>query len=259
MTEFVAPITVVTVGDWEMAEPASVRVRSSRRSPFDLATVELDNTGRTVPSLAKGAPVEVWQGYRESGLVQVFGGLLDDVQPGLRTRLEARDHLAKLDTIEVCRAWLDTPPQSIVEQLLALAGVPAQVELRDLPTRHRFVAPRQSVLSAVRSVLRAWDVPGWDLWASPEGEVYCGPWEQSPRWAAVPEIALERGEEITDLKVRDLRDGWCELVSLPDLRHSQVVLLDDAEFLQEPVTVRLETVIHSWPPARTELEWRRLS
>lgn len=260
MDDYRSPTSTVIVGEWEIATPPRWRVRSSRLEPMDVATVELDNASGTAPAIAPGDVVEIWQGWRESGQVQVFGGVVDGVEPGASVRLECADLGRRLSTQEIVRSWVDVTPQEVVEQIAEALGVDAVVELRDLPRRHRCVLPRQSGLDAIRSVLRVWGASERDVWCSPDGRLYVGPWEQSPRHTTSPRLRLERGEEILDLRVRDHRSGWCQTLSIPELQHSMVVELVDEEFLGEPVIARLETITYEqWPFARTELEWTRLS
>lgn len=260
MDDYRSPSSTVFVGAWQIAVPPRWRVRASRTTPLDVATIELDNASGTVPAISKGDSVQIWQGWRESGERQVFGGQVDGVEPGRVVRLECSDAGRRLATTQVVRSWLDATPQEIVEDLAAAAGIQAQVELRDLPRRHRYLVTGQALTQAIRGVLQAWGVPSWDCWCVPDGSLYVGPWERSPRYTAAPTVQLERGGQILNLRVRDHRAGWCETLALPGLEHSRTVTLIDSEFVSGPAVVRLDTVTYlQWPNARTELEWTKLN
>lgn len=257
--DYRSPASTVLIGRYELAVPPRWRVRSSRLSPIDVATIELDNTSGTVPPIVAGDPVEIWQGWRESGERQVFGGVVDGSDPGVVVKVECADAGRTLAQTQIARSWLDATPQEIVEDLAAAAGLQAVVRLGDLPPRHRYLVSGQSLQQALRGVLRAWNVPTWDVWCQPDGSLYVGPWEQSPRYSPVPVLELERGVEILDLRVRGHRGGWCQTLALPELEHSRVVRLIDTEFAGG-VDVRIDAVTYlQWPNARTELEWTKLS
>lgn len=258
--DYRSPSSTVVIGQYEMTVPPRWRVKSSRTSPLDVATIELDNTSGTVPAIAAGDVAEIWQGWRETVEARVFGGRVDGVEPGQIVRVECADAGRHLATTQVVRSWLDATPQEIVEDLAAAAGIEAIVELRELPRRHRYLVSGQSLQQALRGVLKAWGVPGWDVWCQSDGTLYVGPWEKSPRYTAEPIVELERGVEILDLRVRGHRAGWCQTLALPQLEHSRVVRLIDTEFVGGGVVVRIDAVTYlQWPNARTELEWTRLS
>lgn len=254
-----APVAEVFVGEWVIAAPSTWRVYSARHTPYDVATVFVDNHALLDPPFEAGMSVEIRSGYRGQVLAPVFVGRVDSVVPdGPRLVLEARDRIVELEDWEVCSSFVDSTPQEIAEWIVRQGNISATIRLQHLPPAHRFLLRRQSALSALRELALVWGAEV-DIWMGPDGDLYVGRWEDSPRavrasLALGSPIVLERQDPVGPSGL-----GRCQLLAMPTVRHSQRVTWTAEPFLQAPIEARVEAVTHSWPPARTEVEWAPLS
>lgn len=258
------PDWAVFVGGWSVERLISLVHVSSRIRPFATLDVQVDNEdGNAAEVLAEGAEVLVGVGDRESGLVGLFHGEVEELQPARMVTLRARDDMLKIARAKVTRSWLRVTPQEVARAVLDELGVTYGLGAAELPRQHQVVARGLSVLELLQQMDRQWQL-GWDLYCEPDGTLWWGPWDESPRYQAALNAdlpVLVHGESLFDMKPSGVDVGTAETWLQPELGHSAFVGLVDPRFWLERRLARLERVTHRLGGggargARTELEWR---
>ena len=118
-------------------------------------------------------------------------------------------------------------------------------------------------MELLQSMARAWGLD-WDLYCEPDGSVWWGPWESSPRYLAALSdelVVLEHGVSVFSLEPTGEGVGVAETWLMPELAHSRLIGLNDARFWRTQVYARIERVRHRLcakgaPGGRTTVEWR---
>lgn len=257
MIEYISPFYRVEIGNWKVLKAHRFDVYSGRATPVDLAEIELAE----VPpgAIQKGMAVNIWQGYREKGLWQIFSGSVVDLSAQKALTIYCKDQAERLRTTFITQAFSDIIPQEIVKFCLQRAGVTNyRLSARSFTPRHAFVVSGKNVLNVLRLVSQTWGLDDFSWYFSPEGDFYWGPWEESGRQQQGEMVILEYGKNIIDLKPSDYGTGELTTIALPFLRHSHLIRIRDQRFWKREVTARIERIHyhHGQKEARTKLEWR---
>lgn len=258
------PDWAVFVGGWSVERLVSLTHVSSRLRPFATLELQVDNEdGQAAEVLAEGQEVLVGLGDRETGLVPLFAGEVEEVQPARVLTLLARDvGMLKLARALVTRSWVRVTPQEVARAVLDELGASYQLGSAELPRQHHVVARGLNVLALLQQVDRQWQL-GWDLYCEPDGSVWWGPWDESPRYQRALNAdltVLVHGDTLFELRPSGVDVGSAETWLQPDLGHSGLVGVVDPRFWLERRLVRLERVTHrvgaGTRGSSTELEWR---
>lgn len=257
---YVTPVWAIEIGDWVVRRLVRFDVCSSRISPVDVAEIEVDRIGFPLVDVGKGDPVKIWQGYREHGLWQIFGGTVQDIIPGKTVVVSCHDAMRDLSGVRLSQSYTSIVPQEIIRSALAKANVTRyRISARVLPPRRQFVALGESVTEILKRVNRTWSLEDWSFYFDPEGEFWWGPWEESDRYLKQGDLTvLALGQNLLDHQVqKDEQEGVFETVAMPWLRHSHRVVLRDGRFWSGDKTVRLDRIHyhHSKEKARFRAEW----
>lgn len=245
----------------------AIHTRSVRRDPLDWVDIQIDNADGQADAIEKGAGLLLALGYTTADTMPlVFAGTVDDVRRERTVTVSAVDWLGALREPRV-DCWRNVTPVDVVRALLELtlgasALVTSEAELTRLG---HFVCPGLTGLQALADVSRAWGL-NWDLYAEPNGSVWFGPWNESPRAQTTP-WQFESGTDLTAVIPAGPEGSRGKLVmhAQPEVQHSHTALLTDDSFGAEPALVRFETVEHllgvdgPGPSYRTEAEWTRLA
>jgi hypothetical protein len=259
------PDWAVFVGGWSVEQLVSLDHVSSRLRPFATLELRVDNEdGAAAEKLTEGAEVLMGVGDRETGLLGLFHGEVEEVQPERVLTLRARDKgMLGLARAHVTRSWLRVTPQEVARAVLDELGVAHGLGSAELPRRHHVVARGLSVLELLQQMDRQWQL-GWDLYCEVDGTVWWGPWDESPRYQRALNADLTilvEGDSLLGLEPSGVDIGTAKTWLLPELQHSGLVGLVDARFWLERRLARLERVTHRvrgprQGGSRTELEWR---
>lgn len=260
-TEWVSPDARVSVGDWEVQRYERVRLVSSASELRDRCMLVVDNTSGGAAPFAAGQEFVIEAGYRDTGYRDAFRGVVTDVRRRRTCTVQAADAGLLLERSRVKRCFVNMTAAEVVRALLEEAGIEEYSVEGAGRRRHHFVVPNLTIAEALRAVNRTW---GLDCvtYAEPDGSVYWGAWEDSPRASGQQaQYVFERGVNIIDLRPTAQGAGELDTVWMPDLRHSQVLSIKDPEFVRSVLTVRAERVVHdlSSTMGRTTVNWRLAS
>ena len=256
--EWALPDARVTVGDWDVRRFEQLKVVSAAGDLTDRCWLSIDNTVGGAEAFAIGQELLVEAGYRDTGYGQVFHGVLTNVRRERVCRLVAADVGLLLERHRVRRAFLDVTAADVVKACLEDAGIESYAVTGGGPKRHHFVAANQTVAQILLAVNRSWGLR-YVAYAEPDGTVYWGPWESSPRATAqTGRFVFERGVNIVNLRPGESGSGELETVWMPQLRHSQLLGIRDPEFVRGTLSARAERVVHllTSREARTTVRWR---
>lgn len=257
-SEWVTPAARVSIGEWDVRRFERVRVESSAGDVTDRCLVVVDNTQGGAEAFEVGDQLTVEAGYRDTGFRQTFAGVVTNVERKRRCVVRAADAGLLLERHRIRRTFVNMTPDEIVRACLEDAGVEEYSVAAVGNRRHHFVSPSKTVAQVLRAINRTWGLQHV-TYAEPDGTVYWGPWEASPR-AELQETqyVFERGANIIALRPVQAGAGELETLWVPGLRHSQVLRLVDPEFLRGTIDARVERVVHDLDAnqARTHVRWR---
>lgn len=254
MPELTAPIWRVTAGDYSVVRLHQFEVTSSRLAPVDLAQLRVPTVG--LQGVEPGAPLTIEQGYRESGLWQIFTGTVRRTErQGDETIVHGADPMAPIVRHKVSRAFTGATPQEILRWALNETGTTAyQLSARRYPPRDRFVA-EGTVGSVLAAVAAAWNLRADACWLPGVG-VWWGPATESPR--AVPAATITYGRNMLNHQVDPGgHRGRLTVVAMP-LFHSQLISIVDPRTWSGERTVRIDRVTYRARPAEVVVEWGSL-
>jgi hypothetical protein len=256
MIEYIAPAFEIIIGDLEVKKIESFQVRSSRTNPIDCAEINIDALDLS-GTIAKGQPVQIWQGYREKGLWPVFSGSVADTQSKRLFTVYCKDAMEQLRHQTITRSFVDTQPRDVIQYVLGVCGVSNyKLSARTLPRKHTFILAGKNGIEAIKLVNRSWGLDDWRFYFEPTGEFWWGPWEESERYQQGEIVTLEYGRNLLDLTPSDYATGTLKTIALPFVRHSELIKIVDDRFWGEEVTARVERIKHHFgAEARTYIEW----
>lgn len=265
MFEYLAPVVEIEIGDFIVRRIVDLKLVTGRASPLDRADIVLPVEGLDPAAIVREAPVHIRAGYREKGLWPLFTGSVVDVAWHHQVRLLCRDRMEDLRSTRIVESFVDVTPREVVDRALDLAGVTNR-QLSDSvqDRRHYYVLTGQNVIEVIRLVNRSWGLDDWAFYWEPEpdGALWWGPWEESPRRQTGEVLRLEYGQNVLQLVpfTRERR-GVVRTIFLPYLRHSQLVRIRDMRFWRQDVLVRAERIVHhvTEKKARTTIEWTLVS
>lgn len=260
MFEYISPTFEVNIGQFSFRKVKDFRVFSSRINPIDRAEIDLDTEETPTSSIAKDQPVEIWQGYREKGLWDIFSGTVQDVSPARIVTVYCKDAMEKLRKTKITQSFRNVRPQEIVNYALGKAGMTrAVICSRSLPQKHSFIVSGKNGIETLKLVNQSWGLDDWRFYTEPDGEFYWGPWEESKRYQQGEIVTLEYGKSLLELTPSDEETGTLTTIALPFVRHSELIRIIDGRFWDREVTARVEriTYLHG-SKARTRIEWRIL-
>lgn len=260
MFEYISPCFEVQIGGTVYRNIENFNVYSSRINPIDHSEINIDITGIPVNAIQKDQPVEIWHGYREHGLWQIFSGKVADTSYKRVISVYCKDTMEQLRSKTITKSFVNVQPQEIIKFVLLAAGITKfTISAKNLPPKHSFIVAGKNGVEVIKLVNRSWDLNDWCFYCEPDGEFYWGPWEESKRYLQQEIITLEYGKNILDLKPSDEETGTLKTIALPFLRHSELIKIKDSRYWSQEVTARIERIQYQHGiQVRTFIEWRIL-
>lgn len=248
------------IGEYSVERLVRLELVSARQNPFDVVTLAIDNAeGGSSEELVEGLPIFIAAGDRSAGVAPVFSGRVEEVQPGRILTITARDAMALVADKKVTRTWTNVTPQEVARVCLRDVGIDFTLHDAELKRRHMVTARGRSVLALLQEMDAAWQL-GWDLYCHEDGTLWWGPWEESPRYKASLEADMPvfvHGESLLGLEPSGTDTGQLRSWLQPDIRHSQLIGIQDDRLWRQQVVARVERVRHVvGAGGLTELEWR---
>lgn len=258
MIEYISPCAEIEIGPWDINRIIGFDVTSSCINPVDIAEIRIP-IDDTVSAITKGMTVDIYQGYKEKGIWQLFSGTVVDVSKQQVITLYCKDRMKNLLGTKIIKAFTNVSPQEIVKFALMQAGITTfKLSSKQLARRHSFIANGINVVQVIKLVNKTWGLD-WEYYFDPEGDFYYGPWEESERYHAGEEIIVfEYGQNIVDLKPSDDGTGELRTIAVPFLRHSQIIKIVDRRFWDTEVFAKVLRVQYHYGEKRTgmTIQWQ---
>jgi hypothetical protein len=257
--QYGTPRVHVVIGNQRVDSPTACRVELDRSAPIGRAEISVDREvlgGR----VAVGQDVSLAMGFLGSSLFPVLSGKVMDLESGRLLKVVVHDKMRELTEAPVKLALRNVTCQEAVGACMSYLGLQAVMSSTRTTRRHHFIAASIPGLEVLRRAREAWDLD-WDAWATEKGEIWFGPWADSPRAKADLQLELEYGRNLLELTPRDASTGTCETFLSPWLRHSHRVSIRDTRLWQRQVTARVERVEHlveQQRGGRTRIAWTLL-
>lgn len=175
----------------------------------------------------------IWGGYYPHGKIRLFKGIL-------KTRKSVDEtifHTGLQGGFE-SGVYMDRTPQEALKAEFEAAGW--QVDFQDTAVRHEVILSggfykRAQELAKKETPYRSW-------WATPEGKVWWGKVEESPRWNTDP-IWLDTRQNIIEI---NSKGKSVKAVYMPWIRGGHCVIIDDPVDKQELIQSAVFNAVHSY-------------
>lgn len=249
MIEYIAPYFEIEIGSFKLNKITELSHISSRINPVDLAELEIPLTDQ---QLSIGQEIIIKQGYKSKGLWQLFRGDIHNISRKKRIKIFAKDKMAKLKEIKITKSFVDCVPQDILKYSLDQAGVDYTLSSKVFRKKHHFIARNQDVITIVKLINQTWDID-FDFYFD-DSKFFWGAWEESPRYSNNEVIKFEYGKNIIDITPNDDCSGLLETISLPFLKHSNVIKIVHPSFEGLAKVDRIRTDYRN--KGRCYIEWQ---
>jgi len=264
------PAVLLTIGQWSVARLIRFRLSSTGDAPLDWLDVELDNPHGEAEDFVEDLPVELAIGYTSDKAAPiVFTGKVESIRRERTVVLTCVDDAYRLRDLVVTQSWRNVTPQEVAADLFQQAGFTAwELSGADVPRRGHVVSAGLTGLQLLDEMAKAWGL-SWQFYAEPGNVVWWGPWNASPRAKAQAVVMFTAGHDVYELiPARGANTGKVIAHAAPLLQHTDLLLINDPVFGEEPALARADRVEHilssgddedaDGPLYRTEVEWTRV-
>lgn len=251
-TEYTHPVHQILIGGKDYAGYLeSFRVSSSRLTPSDIASLVLGNEKYQLKGkFSEGQEIQITAGYKETGSFPIFTGYIERVSPGVRTQIQARDAMIKLKQTLIIQSWRDKAPEDLLKEMASQAGINQVNFVKTGVKLPFFQMANESVLDAFakcNETLKQYgiDTSDYRYFFDIDGMLHWGPFEEvqtgrNPLKGKTP--VFQRGVNIISHTPAKEDNGLAciETILIPELRHSQLILIQDNEYAETQGLFRVE-------------------
>jgi hypothetical protein len=251
MIEYIAPYFEIEIGSFKLNKVIELSHTSSRINPVDLAELKIPLTDQ---QLSNGQEIIIKQGYKTKGLWQLFRGNIYNIAHKKRTVLFCKDKMAELKEVKITKSFVDCVPQDILKYSLAKAGVDYTLSSKVFRKRHHFIVRNKDIITIVKLINETWGVD-FDFYFD-DTIFFWGAWEESPRYSKEEIIKFEYGKNIIDITPNEDGSGLLKTISVPFLKHSNVIKIIHPSFEGLAKVDRIKTDYKN--KGRCYIEWQGL-
>lgn len=255
MIEYIAPYYKIEIGSKEIKKIHSLEVISSRVTPVDIAEIEIPYVKHDFQT---GQEIIISQGYKSKGIWQLFKGTIKNISNKSKVKFFCKDYMDKLRDIKINKSFIDCTPQEILKYSLGKAGVNYILTSKSFRKKHHFIVRNKDVITMVKLINQTWELE-YDFYFDDE-TFYWGPWEESPRYSENQIVKFTYGKNIIDLDPNKNGVGSLKSISLPFIKHSNVIKIIDQRYWDKEVLVKVDRIKTTFRDnkGRCEIEWQVL-
>ncbi|MDI3547881.1 MAG: hypothetical protein PWR10_1533 [Halanaerobiales bacterium] len=253
MIDYIAPYYVIEVGSKIIQKINMLEVVSSRINPVDIAELEIPIINHDFQA---GQEIIIKQGYRKKGLWQLFRGFIINTSTKNTVKLFCEDYMTKLKDTKINKTFINCTPQEVLKYSLAKAGMKYTLTSINFRKKHHFIVKSKDVITLVKLINQTWEVD-YDFYFD-DDVFYWGPWEDSPRYMGSEIVKFKYGKNVIDLAPNDDGSGILKTISMPFIRHSNIIKIVDKNNREIISKVDRITTTLKDDKGRCQIEWQEL-